>query len=107
MKSFYSITLVTLFAFAMALTAVVKAVMLHQDLSPADAAVVALAIGVGILTYRLSQAEKRIAHLENQMEEYACNRSKIEQKSTAFCNMKDGVDVDANADKTDDVNGEK
>ena len=58
-----------LFAFGMALTGVVKTAMLRQDLSPADAAVVALTIIAVMLAYRLSQAEKRIAHLENRMEE--------------------------------------
>jgi hypothetical protein len=97
MKSFYSIALVTVFAFIMALTAVVKTMILHQDLSPADAAVVALAIGVGILAYRLSQAEKRIAHLENKME---CYKSKYEQKNAGNGN----VDTDVSVDKKDYIN---
>jgi hypothetical protein len=69
MKSYYSITLFILFVFVMALMGVVKTAMLHQDLSPADAAIVALTIIAALLAYRLSQAEKRIAHLEDQMEE--------------------------------------
>lgn len=69
MKSYYSIMLVTIFAFVMSIMAIVKTAIVRQDLSPADAAVVVLAIGVALLAYRLSQAEKRIAHLENQIEE--------------------------------------
>lgn len=69
MKSYYSITLFILFAFGMALTGVVKTAMLRQDLSTADAAVVALTIIVVMLAYRLSLAERRIAHLENRLEE--------------------------------------
>lgn len=61
--------LVTLFAVVMALIGVVQTAMLHQDLSPADGAVVALALLAGMLAYRLSLAEKRIAHLEDKIEE--------------------------------------
>lgn len=69
MKSYYSIMLVTIFALVMSIMGIVKAAVVRQDLSPADAAVVALAIGAAMLAYRLAQAEKRIAHLENQIEE--------------------------------------
>lgn len=68
MKSYYSIMLVTFFAVVMALIGVVQTAMLHQDLSPADGAVVALALLAGMLAYRLSLAEKRIAHLEDRVE---------------------------------------
>lgn len=69
MKSYYSIALFILFTFVMDIMAIVKTATVRQDLSPADAAVVALTIIAVMLAYRLSQAEKRIAHLENRLEE--------------------------------------
>lgn len=80
MKSYYSIMLVTIFAFVMSIMGIVKSAFVRQDLSPADAAVVALAIGAGMLAYRLSQAEKRIAHLENQIEEKKSTVQKKQEK---------------------------
>lgn len=68
MKSYYSIMLFTAFSIIMALIGVVQTAMSHQDLSPADGAVVALAFLAGMLAYRLSQAERRIARLEDQIE---------------------------------------
>lgn len=68
MKSYYSIALFTLFAFVMAVSGVVSAATHRLDITPADAAVVALSIIAAMLTYRLSQAEKRIAHLEDRLE---------------------------------------
>jgi hypothetical protein len=68
MKSYYSVSLVVIFAFVMSIMAVVHDAIQRQEISTADAAVIALTIGVGILAFRLSQAEKRIAHLENQVE---------------------------------------
>lgn len=60
--------LFTLFAIVMALMGVIQTAMSRQDLSPADGAIVALALLAGMLAYRLSQAEKRIAHLEDRIE---------------------------------------
>lgn len=68
MKSYYSIALFILFTCVMDIMAVVKTAYIRQDLSPADAAVVALTIISVMLAYRLAQAEKRIAHLENRLE---------------------------------------
>lgn len=86
MKSYYSIMLVTIFAFVMSIMGIVKSAFVRQDLSPADAAVVALAIGAGMLAYRLSQAEKRIAHLENQIEEKEVKQKKQKKNSDIFSN---------------------
>lgn len=68
MKSYYLIMLFTLFANVMAIIGVIQTACAHQDLSPADGAVVALAILAFMLAYRLAQAEKRIAHLEDKIE---------------------------------------
>lgn len=68
MKSYYSITLLIAFALVMSVMAVVSAAMRHIDISASEGAIVALAICSAILAFRLSQAEKRIAHLEDRIE---------------------------------------
>lgn len=68
MKSYYSITLVTAFAILMSILSLINAARTHTDLSNPSAAVAALSICAVMLAYRLSQAEKRIAHLENKLE---------------------------------------
>lgn len=80
MKSYYSIALFILFTLVMDVMAIVKTASLREDLSPADAAVVALTIIAVMLAYRLAQAEKRIAHLENRMEK-SDSRSRKESKA--------------------------
>lgn len=76
MKSYYSITLVIAFATLMALLSVIGAARSHTDLSNANAAIVALSVGAIMLAYRLAQSEKRIAHLENRLENKQNNDKK-------------------------------
>lgn len=75
MKSYYSITLLIVFALVMSIMAVASAAIQHIDISASEGAIVALAICAGILAYRLSQAEKRIAHLEDRLENLLQHRA--------------------------------
>jgi hypothetical protein len=101
MKSYYSIMLFILFVCVMDIMAVVKTATLKQDISPADAAVVALTIIAVMLAYRLSQAEKRIAHLENRLEgkdsSYTRRKKRGSESEKGTCN------VDAGTGKSDGV----
>lgn len=68
MKSYYSIMLLIVFALVMSIIAVVSAAMHHTDISTSEGAIVALALCSALLAYRLAQAEKRVAHLEDRLE---------------------------------------
>lgn len=95
MKSYYSIMLFILFAGAMAIMAVVYTIINKQDLSPADAAIVALAVLAAMLAYRLSQAEKRIASLEEQVENEHDDKKISDQKHAK--ELKDAVEKQLDA----------
>lgn len=76
MKSYYSIMLFIMFAVVMSVMAVVNVITSKQDLTPAEGAIVSLTILAIMLAYRLSQAEKRIAKLEDKVE-----KSEVPEKS--------------------------
>lgn len=101
MKSYYSIMLLIVFAFVMSIMAVVAAAMHHTDLSTSEGAIVALAICSALLAYRLAQAEKRVAHLEDRLENliqhlsqekrYAHPENAEQKKSAARDGQEDGT----------------
>lgn len=72
-----------MFAGAMAIMAVVSTIINKQDLSPADAAIVSLTVLAVMLAYRLSQAEKRIAHLEDQVENKSGEKAAVTHSNDA------------------------
>lgn len=74
MKSYYSIMLFILFAVVMAVTVICNTVIMKKDFSPADGAIISLTILAIMLAFRLSQAEKRIAHLEEKIEKSKQNK---------------------------------
>lgn len=100
MKSYYSIMLFIMFAGAMAIMAVVSTITNKQDLSPADAAIVSLTVLAIMLAYRLSQAEKRIAHLEDKVENKSADKA-------AANNTRDAAKVLEEDEKSDEKEATK
>lgn len=94
MKSYYSIMLFIMFAVVMAVTVICNTIIMRNDFTPADGAIISLTILAIIMAYRLSQAEKRIAHLEEMVDKDQHKSGKLDPVKLKQKGMKTSEIID-------------